>query len=83
MAGVDKGPVRGVEARGPAEVFPSAAVTWRYVSVLRLVIGGIGEAEREEDSGVGGVAARVESSDWLRKTRSPAANWDVRLLSKP
>ena len=83
MAGVDKGPVRGVGARGPAEVFPSEAVTWRYVSVLRFVMGGIGEADREEYSGVGGVAARVESSDWLRKTRAPAANWDVRLLSKP
>ena len=80
---MDEGPARAFGARGPAEVFPSETVACRYVSVVRFVIGGIGEADREEYSGVGGVAARLESSDRLLKTRSPAASVDVRLLSEP
>ena len=82
-AGLDEEPVREFGARGPAEVFPSETVACKYVSLLRFVMGGIGEAEREEESGVGGVAARLESSDRLLKTSSPAASVDVRLLSEP
>jgi len=80
---VDEGPVCAFGARGPAEVFPSETVACKYVSGLRLVIDGMGEADLEVDSGVGGDAARFESSDWLLRTSSPSASVDVLLLSEP
>lgn len=80
---MDDGPVCALGARGPAEEFPSETVACKYVSWLRFVMGGMGEADLEVDSGVGGVTARFESSDRLLRTSSPAASEDVLLLSEP
>ena len=78
---MDEGPVCAFGARGCTEVFPSETVACKYVSVLRFVMGGMGEVDLEVYSGVGGVAARLESSDWLLKTSSPTDSVDVLLLS--
>ena len=81
---MDEGPVCAFGATVPAEVFPSEeTVACKYVSGLRLVIDGVGEVDLEVDSGVGGDAARFESSDWLLRTNAPSASVDVLLLSKP